>query len=83
MEIIDEIEPVRRGLYGGAIGYFSASGDVDLAIAIRSIVLKNGMGYVQAGAGIVYDSVPSKEWAECHQKAGAALQAIAMAQRGL
>lgn len=83
MEIIDEIEPVRRGLYGGAIGYFSASGDVDLAIAIRSIVLKNGVGYVQAGAGIVYDSVPSKEWAECHQKAGAALQAIAMAQRGL
>lgn len=83
MQIIDGLEPNRRGLYAGAVGYFSASGDVDLAIAIRSILLKGGKAYVQAGAGIVYDSVPSKEYCECLNKARAALTAIEMAQTGL
>ena len=58
MEIIAELEPARRGLYGGAVGYFSFSGDVDTAITIRTMLAKNGYGYVQAGAGIVADSVP-------------------------
>ncbi|MCU0317217.1 MAG: anthranilate synthase component I [Fimbriimonadaceae bacterium] len=83
MEIIDEMESSRRGLYGGAVGYFSATGDVDLAIAIRTVLLKEGRGYVQAGAGIVWDSVPAKEWEECHNKAAAALRAIELAQKGL
>ncbi len=83
MQIIDEIETTRRGLYAGAVGYFSASGDVDLAIAIRSILLKGGKAYVQAGAGIVYDSVASKEYAECCNKARASLRAIEIAQSGL
>jgi len=83
MEIIDELEPTRRGLYAGAVGYFGANGDADLAIAIRTVVLKNGVGYVQAGAGVVYDSDPTKEYEECRNKARAVLRAIERAHRGL
>ena len=83
MQIIDETETTRRGLYAGAVGYFSASGDVDLAIAIRTILIKGGKAYVQAGAGIVYDSVPSLEYEECVNKAKACLRAIEIAQSGL
>lgn len=83
MEIIEELEPTRRGLYAGAVGYFSAGGDMDLAIAIRTILLKGGHAYVQAGAGVVFDSVPSKEFEECQNKARASLRAIELAQGGL
>lgn len=83
MEIIDELEPTRRGLYAGAVGYISATGDMDLCIAIRTILMKDGHAYVQAGAGIVFDSVPSKEYAECRNKAQACLSAIEAAQQGL
>src|SRR5690625_4368228 len=64
MQIIDEVEPVRRGIYGGAVGYLSYSGDMDLAIAIRTGIIQNGMLYAQAGAGIVADSQPESEWQE-------------------
>lgn len=83
MEIIDEVETSRRGLYGGAVGILGAGGDCELAIAIRSIVLKGGTAYVQAGAGIVFDSDPAKEYDECVNKAKAPLRAIEAAQRGL
>jgi anthranilate synthase component 1 len=83
MEIIDELEPTRRGLYAGAIGYVSSQGDMDMCIAIRTILLKNGKAYVQAGGGIVYDSVPEKEFQESCNKAKACLKAIEMAQLGL
>jgi anthranilate synthase component 1 len=83
MQIIEECEPNRRGLYAGAVGYISGSGEVDLAIAIRSILLKGGKAYVQAGAGVVYDSVPSREYEECCNKARASLRAIEIAQSGL
>ncbi len=83
MQIIDELEPTRRGPYAGAIGFFSATGDTDTCIAIRTILLKGGRAYVQAGAGIVYDSVPSSEFQECRNKAMASLRAIEMAQLGL
>lgn len=79
MEIIDELEPVRRGVYGGAIGYFDFAGDLDTAIAIRTAVLKDGVAYVQAGAGVVADSVAVTEDAECHHKAAAVLRAVAIA----
>jgi anthranilate synthase component 1 len=64
MELIDELEPVKRGIYGGACGYLSFGGEMDLAIAIRTGVLKDGMLYVQAAAGVVADSVPEMEWQE-------------------
>lgn len=83
MQIIDELEPTRRGPYAGAIGFISATGDMDTCIAIRTILLKDGLAYVQAGAGIVYDSVPSNEFQECRNKAMASLRAIEMAQAGL
>ena len=83
MEIIDELEPTRRGLYAGSVGYFSATGDLDLAIAIRTALLKGGKAYVQAGAGVGYDSGPAKEYQECLNKAQAMMRAIEMAQRGL
>lgn len=82
MEIIDELEPTRRGVYAGSVGYLSATGDMDVAIAIRTIVLKENVAYVQAGAGIVYDSQPSKEDEECRNKAKAALSAIETANKG-
>lgn len=83
MEIIDELEPVRRGIYGGAAGYLSYSGEMDLAIAIRTGVIKNGMLYVQAAAGIVADSDPEAEWQETEAKARALLRAAEQVQLGL
>lgn len=83
MEIIEELETTRRGLYAGAIGYFSATGDVDTAIALRTILMKDGKAHVQAGAGLVFDSQPTKEYEECRNKARAALRALEMAQQGL
>jgi len=80
MEIIDELEPHQRGIYGGAVGYVSYTGNMDLAIAIRTLVTCGDTIYVQAGAGIVADSVPEAEQAECANKARAVLRAIAMAR---
>ena len=80
MEIIDELEPVRRGVYAGAIGYFSLLGDVDLCIAIRTIVMRSGRGFIQAGAGIVADSVPRLEYKETLNKAQALMRAVELAQ---
>ena len=76
MEIIDELEPNQRGPYGGALGYFSANGSADFAITIRSLFILKNSAYIQAGAGIVVDSVPQKEWLETEQKANALLSAI-------
>ena len=78
MEIIDEFEPVKRGIYGGAVGYLSWSGDMDTAIAIRTVVVRDGQAFLQAGAGIVADSVPTSEWEETLSKARATMRAIAM-----
>jgi anthranilate synthase component 1 len=83
MEIIDELEPVKRGIYGGACGYLSFGGEMDLAIAIRTGVIKDGMLYVQAAAGIVADSVPEMEWQETENKARAVLRAAEQVQEGL
>ncbi len=80
LEIIDELEPGKRGIYSGAVGYMAWNGSMDTAIAIRTAVVKNGQVYVQAGAGIVADSVPRKEWEETMSKAGAVLRAAALAQ---
>ncbi len=79
MEIIEDLEPVRRGIYAGAIGYFSLLGDMDLCIAIRTIVMAGGTGYIQAGAGIVSDSVPQLEYEESLNKARALMQAVELA----
>ena len=76
MEIIDELEPTRRGLYGGAIGYLSFDGNLDCCITIRTILFKDGLAHVQAGAGIVADSVPETEYEESLNKAGALLKAL-------
>lgn len=83
MEIIDELEPTRRGLYAGSVGYLCATGDLDMAIAIRTILLKGGKAYVQAGGGVVFDSKPAFEYRESCNKAAAPLDAIRSAQRGL
>jgi anthranilate synthase component 1 len=83
MEIIDELEPTKRGIYGGACGYLSFQGDMDLAIAIRTGIVKDGMLYVQAAAGIVADSVPESEWKETENKARAVLRAAEQVQMGL
>jgi anthranilate synthase component 1 len=80
MEIIDELEPHQRGIYGGAVGYVSYTGNMDLAIAIRTLVTCGDTIYVQAGAGIVADSVPAAEHTECTNKARAVLRAVAMAR---
>ena len=79
MQIIDELEPTRRGLYGGCVGYLDFAGNADTAIAIRTALLRDGIAYVQAGAGIVADSNPAAEDAECRNKAMAVLRAIAAA----
>jgi anthranilate synthase component 1 len=79
MEIIDELEPTRRGVYGGAILYLDFSGNLDSCIAIRTLVVKNGVAYVQAGAGLVADSVPAREYEETINKAKALFRAIEMA----
>ena len=83
MEIIDELEPTRRGIYGGAVGYLSFQGDMDVAIAIRTAVVRKDTLYVQAGGGIVHDSVPESEWQETLSKVRAVLRAAEMVQRGL
>ncbi len=83
MEIIDELEPVRRGIYGGATGYLSYGGEMDVAIAIRTGIIQDGMLYVQAAAGIVADSDPEKEWQETEVKARAVLRAAEQVQNGL
>jgi anthranilate synthase component 1 len=80
MELLEEFEPVRRGIYAGAVGYFGSAGDMDLAIAIRTAVMTGGKAYVQASAGVVADSVPANEEAETRNKARAVLQAIATAE---
>ncbi|HEX4885375.1 MAG TPA: anthranilate synthase component I [Casimicrobiaceae bacterium] len=83
MEIIDELETTKRGVYAGAVGYVSFHDDMDLAIAIRTAVVKDGTLYAQTGAGIVHDSVPASEWQETLNKARAILKAAEMVQRGL
>ncbi|NIC07893.1 anthranilate synthase component I [Billgrantia bachuensis] len=83
MEIIDELEPVKRGIYSGAVGYLSWHGNMDTAIAIRTAVIKDGTLHVQAGAGVVADSVPELEWQETLNKGRAIFRAVAMAERGL
>jgi len=83
MEIIDELEPVKRGVYAGAVGYLSWSGNMDTAIAIRTAVIKDGTLHIQAGAGIVADSVPDNEWAETMNKGRAIFRAVAQAVAGL
>src|SRR5690349_13541615 len=80
MEIIESLEPTRRALYAGTVGYVDASGDMDMAIAIRTAVLHQGRAYVQAGAGVVADSDPATEEAETRHKARAVLSAIATAE---
>jgi anthranilate synthase component 1 len=82
MEIIDELEPVERGIYGGAVGYLSFAGDMDVAIAIRTGVVKNQTLYVAAGAGVVADSVPELEWKETEAKARAVLRAAELVEEG-
>ena len=82
MELIDELEPVQRGIYGGACGYLSFAGDMDVAIAIRTGIVKDQTLYVQAAAGIVADSVPEKEWAETEAKARALLRAAELVEEG-
>ena len=83
MEIIDELEPVKRGVYSGAVGYISWSGNLDTAIAIRTAVIKDKTLHIQAGAGIVYDSIPRNEWDETMNKGRAVFRAVAMAEAGL
>jgi anthranilate synthase component 1 len=83
MEIIDELEPVKRGVYSGAVGYIAWSGNLDTAIAIRTAVIKDNMLHIQAGAGIVYDSVPRNEWDETMNKGRAIFRAVSMAEAGL
>ena len=83
MELIDELEPVKRGIYGGACGYLSYAGDMDVAIAIRTGIVKDGMLYVQSAAGVVADSVPEMEWRETEHKARALLRAAELVEEGL
>ena len=83
MEIIDELEPVKRGVYAGAVGYLGFNGDMDVAIALRTAVVKDGMLHVQAGGGVVADSVPQAEWQETQSKAQALLRAAELAEAGL
>jgi len=82
MEIIDELEPTERGIYGGAVGYLSFAGDMDVAIAIRTGVVKDNTLYVQAGAGIVADSDPGAEWQETEAKNRAVLRAAELVEEG-
>jgi anthranilate synthase component 1 len=83
MEIIDELEPVKRGIYAGAVGYLGFDGNMDVAIALRTAVVKDGTLHVQAGGGIVADSQPAAEWQETQNKARALLRAAEMAEAGL
>ncbi|MBT4328894.1 MAG: anthranilate synthase component I [Gammaproteobacteria bacterium] len=83
MEIIDELEPVKRGIYAGAVGYIGWNGNMDTAIAIRTAVIKNGELHIQAGAGVVHDSIPKLEWKETMNKGRAVFRAVEMAEAGL
>ena len=80
MEIIDELEPTKRGVYAGCIGYFASNGSMDTCIALRTGVVKDGKLYVQAGVGVVADSDPEAEYQECHDKARALVRAAAAAR---
>jgi anthranilate synthase component 1 len=82
MQIIEELEGQRRGLYAGCVGYFGFNGNSDLAIAIRTVLLKNGKAYVQSGAGIVMDSVPENQYKESINKAAAMIKALGRSVRG-
>jgi anthranilate synthase component 1 len=83
MEIIDELEPCRREIYGGAVGYISFDGNMDMAIAIRTLVVHNGQIHLQAGAGIVADSDPEAEYQETINKAQGVVKAVELARKGL
>jgi anthranilate synthase component 1 len=83
MEIIDELEPVKRGVYSGAVGYLAWNGNMDTAIAIRTAVIKDGQLNIQAGAGVVADSIPDLEWKETMNKGRAVFRAVALAEAGL
>tara|TARA_B100001996_G_scaffold131336_1_gene99844 strand:- start:1096 stop:1752 length:657 start_codon:yes stop_codon:yes gene_type:complete len=83
MEIIDELEPVKRGVYSGAVGYISWNGNMDTAIAIRTAVIKDKTLHIQAGAGIVADSIPQNEWDETMNKGRAIFRAVSLAEKGL
>ncbi|MGH8649379.1 MAG: chorismate-binding protein, partial [Burkholderiales bacterium] len=83
MEIINELEPVKRGIYAGAVGYLSWTGNMDTAIAIRTSVIKDNVLHIQAGAGIVADSVPRNEWDETMNKGRATFRAVTLAENGL
>jgi len=83
MEIIAELEPVKRGIYAGAVGWMNWHGDADFAIAIRSALVADGRIHLQAGAGIVADSDPAREWEETMNKGRALIRAIAEASRGI
>jgi anthranilate synthase component 1 len=83
MEIIDELEPAKRGIYAGAVGYLAWSDNMDMAIAIRTAIIKNQVLHIQTGAGIVYDSVPQNEWNETMNKGRAMFQAVALAEANL
>jgi len=83
MEIIDELEPVKRGIYSGAVGYLSWNGNMDTAIAIRTAVIKDKILHIQAGAGIVADSIPQNEWDETMNKGRAIFKAVSLAEKGL
>jgi anthranilate synthase component 1 len=83
MQIIEELEPARRGPYAGAVGYFGFSGNMDLCINIRTVVIKGRQAYIQAGAGIVADSIPEHEYEETCNKARAMMKAIELAEQGL
>ncbi|MCY3859672.1 MAG: anthranilate synthase component I [Gammaproteobacteria bacterium] len=83
MEIIDELEPVKRGVYAGAVGYLAWNGNLDMAIAIRTAVIKDQCLYIETGAGIVADSIPELEWKECMNKARSLFQAASLAQEGI
>ena len=80
MEIIAELEPSKRGIYAGAVGYASFAGSLDTCIAIRTMVIKDGVAYLQAGGGIVYDSEPEAEYFETMNKMGAVMRAIDQAE---
>jgi len=83
LEVIAELEPIKRNIYSGAVGYIGWHGDADTAIAIRTAVIQDGRLHVQAGAGIVYDSDPAKEWDETMNKGRALFHAVAQAASGL
>ncbi|STR03463.1 Anthranilate synthase component 1 [Kingella kingae] len=83
LEIIEELEPIKRNIFGGAVGVWGFNGDIDLAIAIRTAIVKNGELFVSSGAGIVADSVEESEWQETQNKARAVLRAAQMVQEGL